>query len=72
MNEKIVHKKLLNSMFNIMPGEDKIVQKMDLFLCNTNLSNKDKDKFIQLIDEVWLSYMSDRNEDEEVSEDTPG
>jgi hypothetical protein len=70
MEEDIVHKKLLNSMFNAQAGEDRLVRRIDLFLINTNLSDKDKDKFIQILDEVWMSHMSDRNE--EISEDTPG
>ena len=70
MNEDIVHKKLLNNMFNIQGGEDRLVRRIDLFLVNTNLSNKDKDTLIQLMDEVWMSHMSDRNE-REISEDTP-
>ena len=67
MNKDIVHKKLLNSAFNIQSGEDRTVQRLDLFLCNTGLTGKQKDKFIQLIDEVWLASTADRNE--EVSED---
>ena len=69
MNKKIVHKKLLNSMVNGMSGEDKLIGRIDLFLINTGLSDYDKGKLIGLIDEVWLAHMSDREEDEEISED---
>jgi len=55
MNEKINHKELLHSTLNHNSGNDKLVMDIELFLCNTCLSKKDKIRLIELIDQVYMT-----------------
>ena len=54
MNEENLHEQLKSSWVLLFLPEE-LNHKISIFLSNTNLSFEDKDKFIEIIEQVHLS-----------------